>query len=68
MANIMEMLVSFEALVANLDEGEKIPRFLSLIEEFNERMPIETEFKERIEKHFDYRWKNDKVQAINDEA
>ena len=53
---------------ADLDEGDELARFFGLIRRFNDNVPLKISLKEQIERHFDYKWINDKNQAIDDDA
>lgn len=53
---------------SDLDEGDELARFFGLIRRFNENVPLKISLKEQIERHFDYKWINDKNQAIDDES
>jgi hypothetical protein len=55
-------------LNSDLDEGDELARFFGLIRRFNENVPLKISLKEQIERHFDYKWINDKNQAIDDES
>jgi hypothetical protein len=55
-------------LNSDLDEGDELARFFGLIRRFNDNVPLKISLKEQIEKHFDYKWINDKNQAIDDDS
>jgi hypothetical protein len=51
----------------DLDDGDQLSKFFGLITQFNNDTPIKIELKEQIERYFDYKWKNDKNQALDEE-
>lgn len=67
MGILFEILENFKMLNDDLDYGDELSKFFGLIRHFNDNVPINSELKCRIEAHFDYRWANDKNQAIDDE-
>ena len=58
------ILEKFKLANAELEEEEELSRFFVLIQKFNNGMPIEAEFKLRIEHYMQYKWQNDKNMAI----
>lgn len=68
MGNFINILDQYQNLNADLDEGDELARFFGLIRRFNDNVPLKLSLKEQIEKHFDYKWINDKNQAIDDQA
>jgi len=68
MGNFINILDQYQNLNSDLDEGDELARFFGLIRRFNENVPLKISLKEQIERHFDYKWINDKNQAIDDEA
>jgi hypothetical protein len=67
MGILFEIIDSFRKLNDPIDEGDELTRFFGLIRKFNNNAPIDHDLKTRIESHFDYKWINDKNQAIDDE-
>lgn len=68
MGNFINILDQYQNLNSDLDEGDELARFFGLIRRFNENVPLKISLKEQIERHFDYKWINDKNQAIDDES
>lgn len=68
MGNFINILDQYQNLNSDLDEGDELARFFGLIRRFNDNVPLKLSLKEQIEKHFDYKWINDKNQAIDDQA
>lgn len=60
MGNFIAILDQYRHLNADLDEGDELARFFGLIRRFNDNVPLKISLKEQIEKHFDYKWVNDK--------
>ena len=67
MGNFINILQQYQALNQGLDEGDELARFFGLIRKFNDNVPLKISLKEQIERHFDYKWINDKNQSIDDE-
>jgi hypothetical protein len=67
MGNFISILGQYQDLNSDLDEGDELARFFGLIRRFNDNVPLKISLKEQIEKHFDYKWINDKNQAIDDD-
>lgn len=67
MGNYIEIIDEINSLDADFDDGESLSKWLGLIKRFNNGRPIPLEMKDRIEKYFDYRWINDKNQAVSTE-
>ena len=68
MGIFITILDEFQHLNAELDEGDELTKFFGLIQYFNDNIPVNLTLKEEIETHFDYRWKNDRNQAIDDDS
>lgn len=68
MGIFITILDEFNNLNAELDEGDELTKFFGLIQYFNDNIPVNQSLKEEIEQHFDYRWKNDRNQAIDDQS
>ena len=54
-------------LFADIDEGEELQKFFGLLRAFNNDVPINVSLKARIEAHLEYKWRNDRNSAIDDE-
>lgn len=65
MGQFTEILDNFKNLNADLDHGEELACFLSMIQKFNGGKPIDHDFKVRIEDFFHYKWKYDRNQCLN---
>lgn len=66
MGNFIEILHSIQYLNADFDEGESLSKWFGLIKRFNSSRSISMDLKQKIEEYFDYRWTNDKNQAVSD--
>lgn len=51
----------------DFDEGESLSKWFGLIKRFNSSRSIPLDLKLKIEEYFDYRWTNDKNQAVSTE-
>lgn len=67
MATFTEILVEYKDLNADLDEGDRLTQFFGLLQKFNEDCPISSELIVKIEEFFDYKWSQDRNQAIDDD-
>lgn len=68
MSIFIDILDKYKDLNADLDDGDSLSKFFGLLRRFNDNVPIKVQLKDQIEKHFDYKWKKDKNQSIDDEA
>ena len=67
MGNFIEILISFQNLNKDFDNGENLSKWFGLIKRFNSSRSIVIDLKKKIEEYFDYRWINDKNQAVSNE-
>uniref|UniRef100_A0A7S3FW38 Cyclic nucleotide-binding domain-containing protein n=1 Tax=Strombidium rassoulzadegani TaxID=1082188 RepID=A0A7S3FW38_9SPIT len=67
MGNFIEILISIQDLNNDFDEGESLSKWFGLIKRFNSSRSIPLDLKLKIEEYFDYRWINDKNQAVSTE-
>ena len=58
MGNFAEIIQFILDINNELEEGEQLTIFLSLLKSFNNDEDIKLELKEQIENYFDYRWTN----------
>ncbi len=49
-----------------MDNGDELTKFFCVLKRFNGDKEIDLELREKIELHFDFKWKNDRNQAIDD--
>lgn len=68
MGNFIEILISIQDLNADFDDGENLSKWFGLIKRFNSSRSISIDLKLKIEEYFDYRWINDKNQAVSCET
>ena len=67
MGIFIEILISIQGLNRDVDEGERLSKWFGLIKRFNSSRSIQIDLKLKIESYFDYRWTNDKNQAVSTE-
>ena len=67
MGKFVEMIDRYKILNADLEEGDELAKFLGMLQKFNNGKELDQKFKNKIEAFFDYRWKFDKNQSIDDE-
>ena len=51
-----------------MEDGDNLAKFMGTLQQFNNERPIDVDLKRRIEDHFDYKWKNDKLLAFQEES
>ena len=67
MGIFIEILNQIKELQSNLDDGDFLTCFLHLMQNFNGGKPINPSLSNKIYEFFDYKWTNDRLQAIDDE-
>lgn len=67
MGVFIEMIDKYKIVNAELEHGDELARFFGMMKHFNGNVDTKLELKRQIEEYFDYRWKHDKNQAIDDE-
>jgi hypothetical protein len=67
MGKFIEMIEEYKNMNADLEEGDELAKFFGLLEKFNNGKVIDQDFKTKMETFFDYRWKYDMNQSIDDE-
>ena len=60
MGEINEILTQYQALGADLHDGELLTRFFGLMRSMNENVPLDVTLRNKIEAHFDYKWARDR--------
>ena len=55
-----EILKKFQKLNLDLDEGDQLELFFSLMKKLNGNVDIQSNLKKKIELHFDNKWKTDR--------
>jgi len=64
MGNFIEILDTFKSINAEVEDGDKLSRFFGNLKQFNKGRSIDHDMKIRIEDFMDYRWSNNKNNAI----
>lgn len=67
MQKFIEMIDNYKVINADLDEGDELAKFFGLLKKFNNGKSIDEKFKDKLEQYFEFRWKYDKNQSIDDE-
>lgn len=62
-----EIVTSHDELMAEIDEGDKLILFFDVLKHFNGDVDIGTEKRREYEEYFDFKWKNDRNSALNDD-
>ena len=60
------MIIAIKAFVYDLDDTENLNKFFNLIQQFNKGKPINPELRTKIEKHFSFKWNNDRNVSVSD--
>jgi hypothetical protein len=63
-----EIIVQINSLNEDLDDGDQLNQFFGLMQRYNGNKKMNKKLKLKIEQFFDYKWNNDKLQAIDDPA
>lgn len=66
MGVFIEILQQYNALFAEIEEGDKLAKFFGIIRSFNNDKAMDPELKLKIEKHLDYKWTHDRNSAIDE--
>lgn len=61
------IIEEFKSFDADIDEGNELRMFFSCIKHYNRGIDFEMEKKRAYEFYFEYRWKNNKNSAVDDE-
>ena len=48
------------------EESDKLSLFFGTLVKFNENKPLPEDFQAKVEKYFEYRWENNKTNAISE--
>lgn len=63
----IQILAEFSLLLEELDDSDNLVKFLKIIQRFNGGRPLEADLNERICEYFEFRWRFDRNQAIDEE-
>ena len=61
-----EMMDEIKVFMYDNDDAEKLNGFFNLLQRFNKGKPINSELRIKIEKHFDFKWNNDRNASVSD--
>ena len=67
LGNYGDIIVEYENLTADLDMGDELARFFGLLKHFNDSEDMDWTMQQNIEQYFQYKWLNDRNQAIDDQ-
>jgi len=67
MGNFSDILQQIKDMNADLDDSETLSKFLAVMTKFNLNKPMKNKLKVEIIEYFDYKWKNDRNMAIDDD-
>lgn len=67
LGNYGDIIVEYENLTADLDMGDELARFFGLLKHFNDSEDMDWGMQQDIEQYFQYKWQNDRNQAIDDQ-
>lgn len=67
MGSFVAILIKMKTINAAYNDGDQLSKFFGLIHYFNKGKNIDKELRQRVEAYFDYRWINDRNQAITEE-
>ena len=66
-SNFNEMMDEIKNFVYEHDDAEKLNKFFALLSRFNKGKAINEDLRKKIEKHFDFKWNNDRNASVSDE-
>jgi hypothetical protein len=66
MGTFIDILDGFKRLEEEIDEGDELTKFFQVFKRFNGGKDINENLKNKIQLYFEYKWKTDKNQAIDD--
>lgn len=64
MGNFIQILDTFKSINAEIEEGDSLSRFFGNLKQFNKGRSIDHDMKVRIEDFMEYRWSNNKNNAV----
>lgn len=67
MGNFSEILAKIKDMNKDLDDSDNLSKFLGVMCKFNHNKPMNEKIKNEITEYFDYKWKNDRNMAIDDD-
>jgi len=65
--NFNEMVQEVKNFFYENDEADELNRFFMMMERFNFNIPFNKKIRTNIEKHFEFKWSNDKTSCVGDE-
>jgi hypothetical protein len=68
MGNFTEILDTFKEIDAEMEYGDELSKFFGLIKHYNKGRFLNRELKVKIEDFMEYRWLNDKNQAVSKDS
>ena len=66
MGKFTDILDTFKEIDAEMEDGEGLSKFFGLIKHYNKGRFLNRDLKVKIEEFMEYRWLNDKNQAMQD--
>ena len=66
--NFDQMMFDIKKFMYDSDDAENLSKFFNLIAKFNKGKQINLEIRERIEKHFEFKWNNDRKSVVSDKV
>ena len=67
MTVFIDILRNYRSIYDNIDDGDNLSKFFGMMARFNNGKKVDTNLKNKIEAYFEYRWKHDKNQAVDEE-
>lgn len=67
MSNFIEIVDQYSMVQKELEDYDNLVVFFSMFRKYNGGKPIKQSLVDKIEKFFDYRWKNDRRLALTEE-
>lgn len=67
MGSFMGTIENMKTINASYNDSDQLSKFFGLLTYFNKGRNIDKELRLRFEDYFEYKWTNDRNQAISDE-
>ena len=68
MGNFIDIINQIGQWNEELEDDDRLNKFYGVIAKYNGNEPMDVQLKERINKHFTYKWNNDRNQAFQDDT
>jgi len=60
------MMSEIRLFMYDHDDAENLNKFFNLLQRFNKNKPFKDDLRKKIEKHFTFKWNNDRNASVSD--